>query len=115
MRLGIQRPTAATNRRISIPRALGVTLGLGIAGAGFGASIGAGTLAAINLAIDGPGGFPYVFDAYTFAGGVGAFLGVIAFPYVAWSLPTVSIGRILAATAVGTAIGGAAGFLWTDY
>ena len=77
MRLGIQGATAATNRRITIPRALGVTLGLGITGAAMGASIGAGLLVVIGYVSDGPGGFPYVFDAYTFAGTVGAGLGVI--------------------------------------
>jgi hypothetical protein len=114
MRFGIQGPTAATIRRITIPRALGVTLGLGIAGAAVGASIGAGMLGVISLGIDGPGGFPYFFDAYLFAGAIGAGLGVIAYPYIAWSLPTVSIGRILAATTMGTAIGGTAGLLGTN-
>ena len=114
MRLGIRGATAEKNARISIPRALGVTFGLGAAGASVGASLGAGLLAAIRLAIDGPGGFPYLWDAFSLAGLVGAGLGAIALPYVAWSLPRVTIGRIVATTALGTVMGATAGFLWMD-
>lgn len=114
MRLGIRGATAATNARISIARALGVTIGLGAAGASVGASLGAGLLAVISLAIDGPGGFPYLWDAFSLASLMGAGLGAIALPYVAWSLPRVTIGRIVATTALGTVIGGTAGFLWIN-
>ena len=112
MRLGIRGATAATNARISIARAVGVTIGLGAVGASVGAGLAAGLFAVLSLAIDGPGGYPYVWDAFWLAGVIGAGLGAIALPYVAWSLPRVAIGRIVATTALGTAIGGTAGFLW---
>jgi len=113
MRLGVRGATAATNRRITLSRALGATVALGVVGAGVGASIGAGMLVAISFATAGPDDFPYLF-VYPFARDIGAGLGVIALPYAAWSLPRVSIGRILATTTIGTIIGGAAGFVWID-
>jgi hypothetical protein len=94
------------------PRAAGVTVGLMIAGAIVGGILGAGLLAAVGLLVDGPGGFPYVWDAFVLAALVGARLGAIGLPVLTWGLlRRVSLGRILAYTASGTVLGSAAGLL----
>ena len=107
----IQGRPGEPNRRITIARAVGVTMTLGAVGALIGASIGAGVLAAVSYAIDDFGGFPYIWDAYMFAAFIGGALGIIAAPYAAWSLPNVAIGRIMTTTSTWTAVGGAAGFV----
>ena len=110
----IQGRPGEPNRRITIARAVGATMTLGAVGSVIGAAIGAGVLAGVSYAIDGVGGFPYIGDAYTLAAFVGGALGIIAAPYAAWSLPNVAIGRIMTTTSVGTAVGGAGGFVWTE-
>jgi hypothetical protein len=114
MRLGIQGPTAESNARISVPRAIGVTLGLFVTGTTIGACLGAGLLAALSLAVDGSGGYPYVWDAFYVAGFLGGVIGAIALPFTTWALPRVSIGKIIATTAAGTSIGAASFFSWAE-
>ena len=114
MRLGIQGATAAANARVSVPRAILVTFGLGGVGAAGGAGLGAGLAAAVNFAIHGPG-YPYILEASPLAGFIGGMIGAIAFPFTVWSLPRVGVGRIIAATSLGTALGGTSFFFWADW
>lgn len=92
-------------------RGLTITLVLVLAGALIGGGIGAGLLGVFALAVDGPGGFPYVWDAFTLAGTVGALLGALLGPLIAWlALRDVPLWRVLAETSSGAVIGGATGF-----
>ena len=89
-----------------------VTLGFLLGGAITGAVIGAGLLAVLGLVVDGPGGFPPVWDAYEVAAIVGAIIGGLALPLVAWSLLRhVPLWHVFAETSVGTIIGGSVGLL----
>jgi hypothetical protein len=93
-----------------------ITLGLLAAGACVGGGIGVGLLGVFALAIDGPGGFPYVWDAFVLAGVVGALLGALLGPLIAWlALRDVPLWRVFAETAIGAVVGGAAGFVGSGF
>ncbi len=111
MRSDSHLSTTTTPARMDIPRAAVVTLGLGITGAALGAPFGAALLTAIMLITEYSSCFPCMAGVPTAGGIIGAGLGFFAFPFTAWSLPRVSMGRILIATAVGMTIGSAAGLL----
>jgi hypothetical protein len=83
-----------------------------LVGAFAGAVFGVASLAMLGLLVDGPGGFPYVWDAFVFAGVAGCALGVIAFSVVSWGmLRHVPLGRVIAETGAGTLIGAVASSL----
>lgn len=87
-------------------RAAGASVGLLLAGAAVGAALAVGVLAVWGRVVDGPGGFPYVWDAFELAGVIGAALGGVLLPLVAWTvLPHVSFGRIVAETTIGSLLG----------
>ena len=101
--------------RSQVPRAVGASAGLAVAGALVGAVLGVGVLAVWGLLLDGPGGFPYVWFAFEFAAVVGALLGGLLLPLVTWTvLPHVAVGRILAERGAGTAAGAAIAILIGD-
>ena len=59
-------------------------------------------LAVVGRIVDGPGGFPYVWDAFWFASILGAFLGGVLAPLAGFVLlRRVPIGKALAVTAAG--------------
>jgi hypothetical protein len=77
--------------------------------------IAVGTLAVLSLIIDGWGGFPFVWDAFTFAGAIGAVLGGVLTPLTGLTiLRHVPLGRIVAVTGAGTVIGASVGLLIPD-
>lgn len=93
-------------------RVAGVTVGLTVAGALAGAIISSATLAILGVLVDGPGGFPHVWDAFVLAAVVGGALGGVLTPSAAWILlRRVPIGRAFGITAISTAVGGAVGLL----
>ena len=97
------------SRSGSLRRAAGASVGLLIAGAAVGAALAVGVLAVWGRVLDGPGGFPYVWDAFELAGVIGAALGGVLLPLAAWTiLPHVSFGRIVAETTVGSLLGAVA-------
>ena len=99
-------------RAVDPVRAVAVTAGLAVAGGVVGAGVGAALLAVLGLVVDGPGGFPFVWDAFVLAGFVGGVLGAVLFPVSAWTLlRRVSFGQAFAGTALGTAAGGTLGLL----
>jgi hypothetical protein len=82
------------------------TFAILIIGAIAGAILGAGLLGVVGLLADGPGGYPYLWDAFTLAGSVGGVLGGLSLAFVASTvLSHVAIGRILIYAAVGTVVG----------
>ena len=115
MQLAIRRDATPTNAPTRILRALGVTVGLGVAGTSLGAILGGGLFAALSLVFDNSG-CVQILPGYAFLGGavLGSGFGGIALPLTAWTLPRVAIGRIIAATALGAILGGTVGFLLTD-
>ena len=77
-----------------------------IIGAFAGSILGAGLLGIVGLIADGPGGYLYVWDAFTLAAFVGGVLGGLSLPFVASTiLSHVAIGRILIYGAAGTVVG----------
>lgn len=93
-------------------RVIVVTLALLVAGSLLGGAIGVGLLGVFALVVDGPGGFPYAWEAFALSGVVGATLGALIGPALAWTaLRDVPLWRVFAETATGAVIGGAAGFL----
>ena len=81
-----------------------------LVGAFAGAVFGVASLAMLGLLVDGPGGFPYVWDAFALVGVAGCTLGAIAFPVVSWGmLRHVPLSRVIAETGVGTLLGAIAG------
>jgi hypothetical protein len=97
---------------VSPARALGVTAALCVAGGAVGALLGACLLAILSLAVDGPGGFPYVVQAYGLAAAVGGVLGGVLVPLSAWTLlRRVPFGLVFAGASAGTAAGGTLGLL----
>jgi hypothetical protein len=100
--------------RVRLMRVTGATLGLVVGGALAGSAVGIGWLGALALAVDGLGGFPYVWDAFGVAGAVGALFGAIGLPVVTWSfLRHVSFARVVAYSALGTMVGATIGALAT--
>lgn len=98
--------------RVSPGRAVGVTAALCLAGGAVGAFLGACLLAILGLVVDGPGGFPYVVQAYVMAGGIGGVLGGVLVPLSAWTLlRRVPFGLVFAGLSAGTAAGGTLGLL----
>jgi hypothetical protein len=96
-------------RNGSLRRAAGASVGLLLTGAAVGAALAVGVLAVWGRVLDGPGGFPYVWDAFELAGVIGAALGGVLLPLTAWTiLPHVSFGRIVAETSVGALLGAVA-------
>ena len=82
------------------------SVGLLLIGATVGAVLAVGVLAVWGLAADGPGGFPYVLDAFEIAGLLGAALGAVMLPLISLTLlPGVSSGRIVIETALGSVLG----------
>jgi hypothetical protein len=103
---------ASMQNRARVARVTGATFGLAAGGALAGSVVGVGWLAALGLAVDGPGGFPYVWDAFVVAASVGAVLGGIGLPTVTWGyLRHVAFGRVVAYGATGTVVGGTVGAL----
>jgi hypothetical protein len=91
-------------------RILFVTAGLTVTGAIVGAICAASSLAIVLLVAEPAGSGPYFYDALAFAGYVGALLGAIATPIIAWTLlRRVTLGRAIAHSVVGTIIGGLVG------
>ena len=115
MQLAIRDESPAIGISTRILRALGVTLGLGVAGTSLGAILGGGLFAALSVVINNSG-CVQISPGYAFlAGGtLGGGFGGIALPLAAWTLPRVAIGRIVAATALGAIAGGTAGFVLTN-
>src|SRR5687767_10615454 len=105
-------PLAAT-ARVDIPRAAGVTLGLGATGAVAGAPVGSLLLAAMSLAADGYDFYSYMPDVLLAGAVAGGALGALALPFTAWTLPRVTVGQILSATTAATIVGILAGSLLT--
>lgn len=103
------------NHSVSPARVVGVTSGLVASGAIVGAGLGAGLLGVLSVVVDGRGGFPHAWFAFVVAGVVGAGLGGIGLPVLAWSLlrdqPLI---RVFTVTTAGTAIGASVGFLGTS-
>lgn len=98
--------------RVSSARALVVTAALCLAGGVAGAGLGVCLLAILSLVVDGPGGFPYVVQAYAVAGAVGGVLGGVLVPVSAWTLlRRVPLGLVFAGASAGTAAGGTLGLL----
>ena len=114
MRVEIVRATPARHSRVSLVRAIGATLGLGVAGASVGAGLGAGLAVTLSPAFGCLECYPLFWDPWL-GGFAGAVIGTIALPAAAWSLPLVGIGRIIATTAVGTLIGAATWFFWINH
>lgn len=89
-------------------------IGVVTLGASVGAVLAVAILAGVGLAVDGPGGFPYVWDAFEFAAIIGAACGAIAFPVAALGpLAAVPRRRVLGWTTGGTMVGGVLGLLVT--
>jgi hypothetical protein len=83
-----------------------------IVGALAGAVFGLVSLAVVGLLVDGLGGFPVVWDAYTFVAVVGAAVGAISLPVVSWWIVRhVPLERVVAETGLATVIGSIAGSL----
>ena len=96
----------------NLPRITGVTAGLLLAGSITGALLAAGVLGIVGLVVDGPGGFPHIWEAYGLAGAVGALVGGVGLPLVTWGfLRHVALGRVVLETALGTMMGGVVGLL----
>lgn len=99
-------------KRVSPARAVGVTAALCVSGGAVGAGLGVGLLATLSLLVDGPGGFPYVVQAYALAAAVGGVLGGVLVPVSAWTLlRRVPFGLVFAGASLGTAAGGTLGLL----
>lgn len=104
-------PVTEPSRLARIARA---TVGLVVGGAISGSVVGVAWLGALALAVDGAGGFPYFWGAFTLAGIVGAALGAVVFPAVTWGfLRHVAFTRVVAYGAAGTVVGGTIGALAT--
>jgi hypothetical protein len=96
----------------SIGRIAVATAALMLVGATLGGTIGVVLLAALGLLVDGPGGFPYAWDAIYVSGIVGAFIGGVGGPVLTWTLLRhIPFWRIFLETTAGTSIGGALGLL----
>ena len=112
MQLGLSHPTSPDSRRIAIPRAAAVTLGLGVAGAVIGAPIGAAVFGAVYLLQDFYWCYvPSVPDTLAGGGIVGAGFGFLALPFTAWTRPRVAFGRIISATTLATVAAGSTAFV----
>ena len=97
---------------MSPARAFGVTAALCLAGGAVGAALGVCLLAILSLVADGPGGCPYVVQAYALAAAVGGVLGGVLIPVSAWTLlRRVPFGLVFAGASLGTAAGGTLGLL----
>lgn len=100
---------------ISPQRTFVAFLLLTIGGGAIGAAMGVTLLAVLGLIVDGRGGFPYVWDAFAISGLVGALLGAILAPLTGFTvLRRVPLGKALALTGTGTALGAAVGLLATN-
>lgn len=96
-------------------RAAVVSVGLVVAGAITGTTVGVGLLSILGL-LDGFGGFPHFWEAYWIAGGFGAVIGGSLGPFLAWALlRDVPLWRVFAATAAGAILWGAIGFLGSGF
>ena len=101
---------------VSPARALAVTAALCLAGGAVGAGLGVCLLAILSLVVDGPGGFPYVVQAYALAAAVGGVLGGVLVPVSAWTLlRRVPFGLVFAGASAGTAAGGTLGLLLSGH
>lgn len=91
-------------------RVLWVTAGLVAAGGALGAIAGAAAITLALLLTDGADGvFP---AAILFAAIVGAALGMVAGPTIAWSLlRRVPLGRMFVGSVAGTVVGGVLGWI----
>jgi hypothetical protein len=68
----------------------------------------------LGFVVDGPGGFPYVREAFSLAAVVGAILGTVLVPISTWGfLRRAPLGRIFGWTTIGTTAGGTLGLLIT--
>src|SRR5262245_28502081 len=106
--------TTFRERRVSPVRAILVGLGLVPAGAVAGALAGA---LGVSLWVAVVGGLTQALDpgAWLVAGAVGAALGAVLLPLAGFTfLRRAPLGRVLAETILGTALGGAAGALTDD-
>ena len=93
-------------------RVAAVTGALIVGGAMAGCVVSVATLAVLGFVVDGPGGFPDVWDAFSAAAAVGAILGAVLAPVCGWPLlRRVPLGRAFGFTAVGATLGGALGLL----
>lgn len=102
----------SVRKEVSVQRVAGATAGLVVSGGIAGGVVGASLLGVLGLVVDGVGGFPHLWEMYALAAVVGAGLGGIGLPLVTWAfLRHVAFGRVLAHTAIGTAVGGTIGLL----
>lgn len=86
-----------------------------LVGALAGAFFGVAAAGVLGLLVDGPGGFPYVWDAFTFAAVAGCALGATSYPVVSWGfLRHVPLERVVAETGLATLIGAIVGSLASD-
>lgn len=103
---------AARGERRRLPRITAVAAALLLAGMVVGGALAAAILAIAGLLVDGPGGFPHVWEAYGLAAALGAFVGGVGLPLVAWGfLRHVALGRVMLETGIGTVVGGTIGLL----
>lgn len=95
-----------------LPRITAVAAGLLLTGMIVGGALAAGILGVVGLLVDGAGGFPHVWGAYGLAAALGAFVGGVGLPLVAWGfLRHVALGRVVLETGIGTVLGGTIGLL----
>lgn len=96
-----------------LARIIVVTLGLVGAGAGFGAAaavLGLGAVTAVLSLVGGRGDNLFFREAFVVAAETGAALGAVLGPAAGWLvLRSVPLGRAVAWTTLGTAVGAAAG------
>ena len=108
-------PPSSRDSRIDPWRSATAFVSLIAIGATLGATIAPVLLAVVGRIVDGPGGFPYVWDAFWFASILGAFLGGVLAPLTGFVvLRRVAIGKALAVTAAGTTAGATVGVLATE-
>jgi len=109
-------PVPIRARSISPIRVVAVTGGLAIAGAVVGAGLGAAVVGVWGLVVAGPRALWENPQSYGFAAMVGAVVGLVLAPPVAWLLlRRVPLGRAILETAAGTALGATAGLLLSGF
>lgn len=108
-------PLSSHDSRIDPWRSAAAFVSLIAIGATLGATIAPVVLAVVGRIVDGPGGFPDVWDAFWFVSILGAFLGGVLAPLAGFVLlRRVPIGKALAVTAAGTTAGATVGVLATE-